>query len=140
MSRRIGTGTTEVGIAAVTPPTKEGYLDRLIKYVPTEIVGLYLFLAGIIPAKTTGPDYGTLWIAFWVCLVLTFVYMWRATRSPAGKPLWIQVVIATLAFPIWVAAIGGPFVSLSWYKGFYASGLLAVATVVFGWIEPKAGS
>jgi hypothetical protein len=140
MSRRIGTGTAQVSIAEAPPPTKDEYLGRLIKYIPTEIVGLYLFLAGIIPSKTSGPDYDSLWVVFWICLVLTFVYMWRATRSPGGKPLWIQVVIATIAFPIWVAAIGGPFVTLSWYKGYFASALLAIATVVFGWIEPKAGS
>ncbi len=138
MSRRIVTPT--VGAAAVQPPSRDDYLGRLIKYIPSEIVGLYLFISDVIPKKGGATDYDALWIVFWVCCALTFIYMSVVTKPPGGKPLWIQVIIATMAFPIWVAAIGGPFVSLSWYQPWIASIVLAIATVAFGWIEPKPGS
>ena len=32
----------------VTPPTQDDYLTKLLKYVPPEIIGAYIFISGIL--------------------------------------------------------------------------------------------
>jgi len=143
MGRRIVTGAPvsarPSGSAPV--PTTDGYLSRLAKYIPAEIVGLYLFMTGVIP-QTSGQSNATAhWIVFAACCGLTFVYMWHVTRKEgSGKPLWSQVILATIAFPVWVFAIGGPFKAYAWYQSWIAALVLGCVTIAFGMIQPAPGS
>jgi hypothetical protein len=53
-----------------------------------------------------------------------------------------QILLASVAFPIWVFAIGGPPVtSWNWFSNhqYIASIVLIFVTVVFGWLEPPPG-
>lgn len=138
MSRRIETGPRDVKLAP-TPPTQEDFLGRLAKYIPAEIVGLYLAATGPVP-KTDGDHQAILWLIFGACLVLTPIYMWFVTKDPQKGPLWLQVILATIAFPVWVFAIGGPFAQLAWYRGYIATIVLVFVSFVFGLMKPKPGS
>jgi len=142
MGRRIFTGVPEGQAMAAggLAPTTDGYLDRLAKYIPAEIVGLYLFAAGVIPQTGGGRPVTALWIVFGVCFALTPAYMYVVTRREGhGKALWLQVVLATIAFPVWVFAIGGPFLSVAWYQSWIASIVLAFVTFGFGAFVPAPG-
>jgi drug/metabolite transporter (DMT)-like permease len=142
MGRRIITGVrVAAGQSSGGPaPTTDDYLSRLAKYIPAEIVGLYLFVTGVIP-QTGGKSNPTAqWVVFAVCCVLTFVYMWHVTRKEGGKPLWWQIILATIAFPVWVFAIGGPFKDLPWYESWIAALVLGFTTVVFGMVRPAPGT
>ena len=138
MSRRIETGPRP-GMLGAARPTQEEFLGRLAKYIPAEIVGLYLAASAPVP-KTDGGHLTLLWIIFGTCLLLTPLYMIFVTNDPQKGPLWLQVVLATIAFPVWVFAIGGPFAFLSWYRGYIATIVLVFVSFVFGWVKPKAGS
>jgi len=85
----------------------KGYLDRLMKLVPSEVIGLYLVGSGFIPANQS------LVLAIWavVCLVGVIVVRAYGTADPANQksPDWIHVGISSVAFVIWVYSIGGPF-------------------------------
>lgn len=139
MSRRIDTGTAP-GTGGGSPQAPDDYLGRLAKYIPAEIVGLYV--AMIAAASPKHPSYQTiLWVIFALNALLVPVYMWIVTsRDPAKKPLWMQIVLATIAFPVWAFAMGGPFAQFSWYQGWIATILLMFVTVVFGIAQPKPGS
>lgn len=155
MGRRIDTG-----VAATSPqdqlqpnqtrplylgPRKQSsgddYLGRLVKYIPAEIIGLYLATSRAIPtdAGKHQNEVG-LWFVFGVTFAFTPIYMYAATSSRKRNPLFSQVTLATIAFPVWVFAIGGPFESLSWYKGWESSIILIFVTVALGLYRPKAGS
>lgn len=137
MSRRIETGDKVVTLG--DGDKRDSYIGRLVGYIPSEIVGLYLFATGMVPA--TEPNRQTaLWIIFSICALVTILYMWRTTHDRQKGPLYIQIILATIAFPVWVFALGGPFMSLSWYKGWIASIVLAGVTLLFGLIEPKPGT
>ena len=138
MSRRIETGFLKDMLAAPAP-SQEDFLGRLSKYIPAEIVGLYLAATAPVP-KTEGGHSTLLWIIFGACLIVTPIYMGFVTRDPQKGPLWLQVLLATIAFPVWVFAIGGPFTFLSWYRGYIATIVLIFVSFAFGWIKPKAGS
>ena len=128
MSRRIDTGTAEPAEEGKKPlylGKKKGgddYLGRLAGYIPAEIVGLYLATSAEIPRGANGARSQTaLWIIFALCFVLVPVYFLFATTRDKKKALWPQVILASIAFPIWIFAIGGPFEHLSWYEGWIAS-------------------
>lgn len=139
MSRRIETGTTVPVLGVNDQPAD--YLGRLVGYIPAEIVALYLAASGF--TEAAGNDrLMWLWIVFIVCAVLTPIYFLFATRDKKKKkgPLYLQVLLTTLAFPVWVFAIGGPFLAFRWYKGFIGSIVLIFVTSIFGKISPKKGS
>jgi hypothetical protein len=70
-------------------------------------------------------------------LIAVPVYLYFATRENKKNPLWLQVILATIAFPVWTYALGGPFVTTPGYEPFIGSLLLMGVTFIFGLIEPK---
>src|SRR6185437_9102009 len=100
---------------------------------PAELVGLYLAARGIVPADSKELDL-TLWIIALCTWILVPIYMYFATSRSGQKPLITQVLLATVAFPVWVFATGGhPVVSLTWYSNrqFIGSLVLMFVTVIF---------
>jgi hypothetical protein len=119
----------------------EDYLGRLAKYIPAEIVGLYLATSGTVPPGADGkPRYSILWIVFAINFLLVPLYFWFATSRGENKPLWSQVILATIAFPVWVFAIGGPFTSFPWYESWIGSIILTFVTFAVGVYKPRPGS
>lgn len=118
----------------------DDFLGRLLKYIPAEVVGLYLAVRGIV--RPDASPQVMLWVAL-ASWVLVPIYFWFATSRGGMPPLKKQVLLATIAFPVWVIAIGGPPVTQwSWYVSnpFIGSVLLVFVTVIFGWIQPPPGA
>jgi hypothetical protein len=91
------------------------YLGRLIKMIPSEVIGLYLAGIGVISAN----DDGTLqliWVA--VCLVGVIAVRWYGTSDAEKglKPQWPVIFISSVSFVIWIYSMGGPFVSLGLFR------------------------
>ena len=140
--RRINTGGTIPVAKGGTPAaaTADDYFGRLVKYIPAEIVALYLGIAGVIPKLPDGKlNFPALWIVFLITLILVPVYLFLVTKRE-GKPLGSQIILSTIAFPVWVFALGGPFESLGWYESWIASAALMFITFVFGLYKPPPAS
>lgn len=139
MSRRIiTTGSAIAAPGAPAPPTQDDYLGRLLKYIPAELVGLYLAARGVVPATATDLD-TTLWIVALVTWILVPVYLYVVTSRGGQKPLFWQITLGTIAFPVWVFSIGGhPVTSIKWYAKheFVGSLVLMFVTVIFGLKQP----
>src|SRR5207247_1937041 len=92
----------------------KAYLDRLLKMIPAEVIGLYLVGSGVIPE--TKPAVLTFWAA--VCLIGVIVVRAYGTSDPArGRaPQWTAVILACIAFVIWVYTLGGPFKAYGLYE------------------------
>lgn len=101
-------GDAETAIARIGMPADiQSYLDRLLKMIPAEVIGLYLVGSGIIP---TGQKIAlVIWAV--VCLIAVVVVRTYGTYDPTKKnPIdWVHVAISSVAFLIWVYTIGGPF-------------------------------
>ena len=83
------------------------YLDRLAKMIPSPVIALYLVGTSQIPA---GQSIGLLVWAV-ICLIGVIVLMAYGTADlkKNKKPDWIHISISSVAFIIWVYAMGGPF-------------------------------
>lgn len=122
MGRRVRTIQLQSTGTGVAP---DGYFDRLIKYIPGDIVGGWVAITGSISALPDSvPKNGLLWWTFGAMAVLTAAWTWKQTREPGLSAPRKQIVISTLAFCVWVIALGAPFDSLDWYHKVYGSVLL----------------
>ncbi len=114
--------------------TADDYGTRVLKYIPAEVVTVYIAVQAVIAQSGSVEGSGTLlWIAFGFLLALTPVYLWRVMH--VTKPL--QLVISTLSFAVWVFSLGGPFVSFTWYQPLYGAILLPLYTFAVGIIIPE---
>ncbi len=89
------------------------YSDKLVKFIPTEIVGAYLMLAGFLGfGPGVSSDAGIphindvlILVVFFFFLALVPVYLWVVSSVRHI----IQIVVATISFGVWVYSLGGPF-------------------------------
>lgn len=113
----------------------DDYSTRLLKYIPAEVVAVYVFVEGIIRQSADAPSIQTLlWIVFGFIFILTPFYLWRVQKVQK----WVQLLVSTIAFAVWVFSMGGPFASLIWYKPIYGAVLLPLFTFAVGIIEPES--
>lgn len=85
----------------------QDYLDRLMRMIPGDVVGLYLLGSGFIPASES------IGLLVWaiVCLIAVVILRIKYTQDPPTNPdpQWASVVISAISFVIWVYTLGGPF-------------------------------
>jgi hypothetical protein len=132
MSRRIQTTTLQ----ATDGGPVDTYFDRIIKYIPADIVSAWVAVTGIVKSANGIPTNAVLWICFVVGAVVTLVWTLEQTRVVGTPPAWLQAAVSTSAFVIWVFALGDPFSSLSFYNQVYGSLALIAFTLISGRIVP----
>ncbi len=71
-----------------------------------------------------------LWLVFAVLTIATVGYAWKSTWVKGVPPAYIQIVIQTVGFVIWVASLGGPFATLNGFQAYYGSVVLILYTVL----------
>lgn len=108
MSRQItyrqkGNGSVFQG-SSVDGLKEDGYSEKLLKYIPAEILTLYVTLDSV--AKSAS-DFPTImhWVIFILGLIATYAYGNKILKI-ASVP---QLCLSTVAFFVWTLSIGGPF-------------------------------
>jgi hypothetical protein len=140
MSRRIISqkflaqdASINMNLAPISGPTAkiDTYYDRLIKYIPADVVAGWITVKGLISTAVGVPEQKIYWICFVVGVFFTFFWIFKNTKVENHKPAWTQITISTIAFTIWVVATGAPFN----LHPLYGSLLLLGYTIFVGWIE-----
>lgn len=128
VSQQVGT------VSYAIPP--DDYKSRIMKYIPSEVVVLYLTLDGIINSASveTSLKIRLLWLIFLISFIGTWIYLWRVEKVTKKT----QLVISTIAFFVWAFTLGGPFTFLSWYLPLYGAILLPVYTFFVALIKPES--
>lgn len=107
----------------------DSYLDKVMKYIPSETVGVWITIKTMVSGNNNIPESTILWGIFIVCLLLTFGYIRLLPSQPNNKPTVKQTLISVGAFIVWAIAIGGqPFISIDWYEPVYGSILMVLYT------------
>lgn len=133
MGRRIVTSQLE---SAKEGGKIDGYFDKLLKYIPTEIVGAWIALTGLIKGASDLPVNAVLWVLLVILTGLTAVYILKQTAESNQPPAIKQTIISTVAFIVWVFALGEPFASLEFYRPVYGSILLILYNLTIPLINP----
>lgn len=115
------------------------YFDKVVKYVPADIVSAWVAAKGVIESAAVGSKQLVLWICLAIGLVMAFVWTLKQTAQQGKPPAIRQAVVATGAFLVWTIALGEPFASLLGRAQQSLSGalLLIFYTLAVGLISPK---
>ena len=131
--RRTGSMSTN-GPAPENPDT---YRDRLIKYIPTEVVAIYLAELGVVKVAdpTQIPIVTVEWVLFGVTLLVSVI--WQRRVMKVAK--WQQVAIGTVAFFLWALSRGSPFDESwgGWYRPLYGTMLMMFFTFLIPLFEAE---
>jgi hypothetical protein len=103
----------------------DSYSSRLLKYIPAEVIALYVALEGALKsANMAGTPLH--WAIFSFCAVATVLYLWRVQKVSKRY----QIALSAIAFCVWIFSLGGPFAGLSWYRPIYGALLLPSFTFI----------
>ncbi len=125
MLSKAGTGADK---DAIKTPEADSYFTKLLKYIPAEIISGYVAIDAIFKSIDDVSDTFQ-WIVVAALTVLTALYILRLTNEPTKPPAISQVLISTVAFVVWVFALGGPFATMDWYQYYYGAILLVMYTL-----------
>src|SRR2546427_5941942 len=139
MSRRVRALPPGAPAAAGAQPVEiDTYFDKVLKYIPADIVGAWVAVTGLIASARDIPRQTTLWVAFGIGLILTSWWTWKQAGAPGQRAPVTQTIISTGAFAVWVFALGGPFQHVPGQQ-VYGSLLLILYTLVVALINPMEG-
>jgi hypothetical protein len=123
--------------AAIPPaPTVDDYIGRLLKYVPTEIIGVYLLVQSLAASLADGTlKTIVIWGLYVLGIIATPFYLHQ--RQHVEKQL--QLILSTGAFAVWVLGTGngGPF-SMMGFPPALGTIIMVVYTAGISFIEPQS--
>jgi hypothetical protein len=103
----------------------DSYRERLIKYIPSETIALFIAVYGITYYISGSEDWYPL-MARWILIagiLGTLLYLWHAE----GVTDLVQLAVSAIGFVIWACALGIVTVaSLPFYNAVIAAVLLVV--------------
>ena len=125
-------------------PTADNYLERIVKYVPGEVIAFFIFINAILAqvANTGGKSAAMAGVpvttvaqgAMIIALILVPLFVWYVREE--GDAWLTNAFVSTMAFPFWAYALGAVAFNDYW-DGNLAAILLATFTVVSGLISPR---
>ena len=101
MARRIREQALQVAGAPVPGGQVDGYFDKVVKYVPADVIAAWTAAVAVIKAAPTIPTW-VLLICLAVGLAATCWWTLRQTDAPNQPPAYKQAIVATIAFLVWV--------------------------------------
>jgi hypothetical protein len=134
---------TQPAVSAAEPG--DGYLARLVKYIPAEIIGGSMLVNAIL-AQAVAAGNGTATMAglsvttiavgaLLVGLILTPLFCWYVRED--GDAWVVNAVVSTIAFPFW-AYLMGAVAFAKFHDGDLAVILILTFTAVSGLVAPIA--
>lgn len=120
MDKAKGLAVLEVGQGKAPAFSADEYIDLLLKYLPLEIVGMYLFI--ITQIKDHLRDTSSAFATWLLCLLVFTVivaclydyYVLRVERVT-------QIMMSGVGIVVYVFASGGWFDTTSWYQPWYGT-------------------
>lgn len=109
----------------------QSYKDKLLKLIPSEVVGAYMVIQGIMSGQNivvSGKDITTVfsWVVFLVVFLLTPLFLYRVHNVKRLS----QLVITSISFLVWGYSLGGPFELNNLYHPQIASIILVLWTLI----------
>jgi len=112
----------------------DGYLDRIAKYVPVEVISAHIAITGLAKVEAA-------WLvgAAAVCWIAVPLYVWRLGQGEPPKPWKMHAVLASIAFPIWALATSPPLAAHFKVPDYAPAVGVILFTLLAGLISPPAG-
>lgn len=126
------------GLAAASGPEPSDAIERIVKYVPAEIVSVFMIVVSALVAAKAGMSEQTAQVVAAGLIVLFFVgtIVYMAVRAPAGTVRRAQMFVSPVAFIAWAYPISSALLA-TWFVGWIAVVLQAVALLLAVIIAPS---
>jgi hypothetical protein len=137
MPRRIRETALQGTAGVVAGGEPDGYTDKIIKYVPGDVIAAWTAAVAIINGTVGIPGNKVLLICFAVGLIATYFWTIKQTAAPNQPPAYKQALVATGAFLVWVISLGDLDAALGTFMNWntaYAKLLLICFTLFSGLI------
>jgi len=103
------------------------FIDRLLRLIPSDILGIYLIGGLIIPENI---KVQLAWMFTNIILVIATRLI--GTQNDEGEPQYATVVISTISFILWIYLIGNTFREL----GLHIKWLAVILALLWTYIVP----
>jgi hypothetical protein len=114
--------------------TEPNPAEKLLKYFPEAALALYITLDPMVREATHGAALKVfLWGTLAVSVAFCWLYLGKFWNVPANRQRWFSMG----ALVLYVAAIGGPFLTISGYKTIYGSIAAAITTAFLIFVPSK---
>jgi len=137
-------GLAQTALAGLRAEAVDGYLERMAKYVPAEIVAFSMIVNAILDQaiKSGGPNSTMAGIpvpmiaagALVVACLFTPVFCWYVRRD--GDAWALNAFVSTLAFPFWAYLMGAVAFD-AYHDGNLAVILVLSFTIASGIVSPR---
>lgn len=133
MEKTGGLSTLEVEPPAVSVPSADDYLTKLLKYFPLEVLGVYLFLATLIRQNVTGKSELDAWLLGLLVftVIVTCLYDFVVLHVKRA----IQIIMSGIGIAVYVLASGDWFATTSWYHPWYGTAALPIYALLIQFIK-----
>jgi hypothetical protein len=98
----------------------DDYYGRLVKLTPVEPIAIFIVMSSLMKSSRTRAEAPLEWGIFGLLVILAPIFFRKLGVSR------FQTISMTLAFCVWIFAIGGPFTTLYWYRSWYGGLTLAL--------------
>jgi heme/copper-type cytochrome/quinol oxidase subunit 3 len=136
--------SADAEIQVTKAETGDGYLERMVKYVPAEVIAFSMVINAILDQamKSGGPNAAMAGIpvpliatvALLIACVLTPLFCWYVRKD--GDAWVTNAVVSTIALPFW-AYLMGAVAFANFHDGSLAAILVMSFTVVSGLVAPN---
>lgn len=122
------------------PRRDDTYFEKIVKYIPADILAAYMTFSGIIADDPNNPVW-LHWICFIALTILTPLYaIFRPSDPPPilykANKTYFCAIASTISFAVWCFALGGPFAAtFTWYRPIFGSLLLILSTLLLPILE-----
>src|ERR1700721_314301 len=120
-------------LAAAVPG--DNYVERMIKYIPGEVIGFSMLINAILDQAQKAGGPGAAMAGLPIGCILTPLFCWYVRED--GDAWMVNAVVSTIAFPFWAYLMGAvAFAGI--HDGNFAAILVLTFTVISGLISPMA--
>jgi len=140
-----GVSSGLAGMQTIKADPGDGYLERMVKYVPAEIIAFSMVINAILEqAMKSGGDHAAMAgvpvpviaaVGLVVACLLTPLFCWYVRQD--GDAWITNAVVSTIALPFW-AYLMGAVAFAPFHDGNLAAILVMSFTVVSGLVAPRA--
>lgn len=112
----------------------QDYLAKITRLIPTQVIGAYIVISGLIPEKTPSQKWVYTAVFVFFLIVAPIIGNKNRLKRKQKKLTGKQTAIVVISFTLWVYCLGGPFAL--WFPKYYQPWIGSIAVIMWSILTP----